>query len=105
MISLMQCRDLYDSLLGRDRDYSLGEGLLVAFMALTETHPDDYIKIISNYLKHDATLAINPHGIIKLLLKNYGANETFNFIDSNNFKRKHLWQTCYYVPFIRKRYL
>jgi len=92
-----QCRDLYDSLLGRDRDYSLGEGLLVAFMALTETHPDDYIKIISNYLKHDATLAINPHGIIKLLLKNYGANETFNFIDSNNFKRKHLWQTCYYV--------
>ncbi|MCP4493526.1 MAG: DNA replication protein [Gammaproteobacteria bacterium] len=97
-----QCRNLHGSLTGRERDYSLCEGLQLVFTVLAETHPVDFINIISSYLKHDDIFSLNPHSIMIFLLKSHGANEIFDFIDSKKFKWKNSWITCWYSQLSEK---
>lgn len=97
-----QCRSLYGSLTGRERDYSLADGLQLVFTVLAETHPDDFINILSSYLKHDDVFSLNPHSVIKFLLQNHGAQEVFDFLDSKSFKWKDFWKTCWYSQLSEK---
>jgi len=91
-----QCIDLYSSITGRERNYSLNEGLKIVFRVLAKTHPDDFLNIVSNYLEHDDIFSLNPHGMMKSLLENNDSQEIYDFIDSKTFKRKNSWKTCWY---------
>ena len=91
-----QSIDLYNSLTGRERDYSLSEGLQIVFRVLAETRPDNILNIVSNYLEHDDIFSLNPHGIMNFLLENNNSQEIYNFIDSKTFRWKDSWKTCWY---------
>ncbi len=91
-----QCIDLYKSLTGRERDYSLSEGLQKVFKVLAESHPDDFLNIVSKYLEHDDIFSLNPHGIMNCLLENNDSQEIYDFIDSKTFRWKDSWKTCWY---------
>lgn len=91
-----QCEDLHNALSGRERDYSLGEGLRMVFISLTESHPNDFFKIVSSYIKHDDIFSINPHGIIKYLHEQNNSAELYELITKNSFKCKDYWLTTYF---------
>lgn len=91
-----QCIDLYNSLTGRERNYSLSEGLQIVFRVLAEIHPDNFLNIVSNYLDHDDIFSLNPHGIMNFLLENNDSQEIYDFIDSKTFRWKNSWKTCWY---------
>lgn len=94
--TLNACKILYKSLSGRDRDYSLKNGIETSLSVLSETHPDDYDRIISIYLDFDDTFGIHPHVVVSAILEKISSEDAWKLLSTKEYKWKQYWLSFYF---------
>jgi len=93
---LDQAAILHDSLTGRDRNYSIGEGMRIVFNVVSEKHKDKFFALTSIYLEYDDIFELNTHIFIPELMNNNPSKDVFSLINSKEFKwRRHWLLACY----------
>lgn len=93
---LEQAAILHDALTGRDRSYSIGEGMRIVFNVIAEKHKDNFFAFTSIYLEYDDSFELNTYIFIPVLMNNNPSKDVFSLINSKEFKRKRHWLlACY----------
>ncbi|MCP8686413.1 hypothetical protein [Marinobacterium sedimentorum] len=93
---LDQAAILHDSLTGRDRSYSIGEGMRIVFNVVAEKHKDKFFAFTSIYLEYDDIFELNTYIFIPELMKNNPSKDVFSLINSKEFRWKRHWLlACY----------
>lgn len=93
---LDQAAILHDALTGRDRSYSIGEGMRIVFNVIKEKHKDHFLSFTSIYLEYDDTFELNTYIFIPELMKNNSSKDIFSLVNSKEFKwKKHWLLACY----------
>ncbi|CZJ19880.1 hypothetical protein ACX1FB_05860 [Legionella pneumophila] len=90
------CVILNRFLSGRERDYSLKEGIITSLQALADIHPEIFSGIISSYLDYDDIFELNPNLIILKLVKKLPVSDVWILINSKKYKNKKLWCSVYF---------
>lgn len=93
---LDQAAILHDALTGRDRSYSIGEGMRIVFNVIAEKHKDSFFAFTSIYLEYDDVFELNTYIFIPELMINNPSKDVFSLINSKEFKWKRHWLiACY----------
>ena len=90
------CIVLNQALSGRDRDYSLKNGIEMSFRALAEAEASDFPGYVSFYLEYDDIFEINPHSIINNLFDFLPSEDVWSIISTADYRRKQLWRSSYF---------
>ena len=93
---MKDCVTLNCFLVGRQRDYSLKEGLIISLLALSDIHPEIFKDIISLYLDYDDIFELNPNLIISKLFQQLPVSAIWTLINSKKYKNKKLWCSEYF---------
>lgn len=92
-----QCLVLHQALSGRERNYSLNNGLDMSLQVLAKVTPKTFSDVISSYVEYDDVFEINPHSIIINLFKLLPSKEVWQLINSKDYRRKKLWFSTYFA--------
>ena len=92
-----KCKVLYEVLSGRDRDYSLKNGLEISFCALAESAPEIYPELVLKYLEYNDLIEIDPHFVVSNLFKILSSNDVFSILTKKEHRWKKLWLSSYFV--------
>ena len=93
---MKQCVILHRSLSGRERDYSLKDGINKSINAFAETHERILADIISIYLDYDDIFELNPHTIISNLFKILTVDDVWKLINSKAYRWKKSWCSLFF---------
>ena len=96
IIFMKQCVILHRSLSGRERDYSLKDGINKSINAFAETHERILADIISIYLDYDDIFELNPHTIISNLFKILTVDDVWKLINSKAYRWKKSWCSLFF---------
>lgn len=95
---LDQAAVLRDALTGRDRNYSIGEGMRTAFNVIAEKYKDKFFAFTSIYLDYDDLFELNAYVFVSELMSNNLSEDVFSLVESKEFKWKRQWiLACYSV--------
>lgn len=94
---LEQCKELHNSLSGRDRDYLLKHGLEMSLIALADSTNVFYPELISIYLEYDDHFDINPNHIVISLFKKTSADDVLLLLLSKEYIWRNLWLSAFYA--------
>jgi DNA polymerase III delta prime subunit len=96
ILFMEQCVSLHNALSGRERDYSLKNGIEMGLKAIAETHPDKIIDIVSSYLDYDDIFEVQPDSLIFNLFKVLDSSEVWDLIHSKEYRWKKYWRSFYF---------
>jgi len=94
-----KCKELHKVLSGRDRDYSLKNGLEMCLHALPESSPEIYPELVLKYLEYDDYFEINPHFVVSHLFKILSGNDVLSLLTKKDYRWKKLWISAYFAQF------
>lgn len=94
---LEQCKELHNSLSGRDRDYSLKHGLEMSLIALADSSHELYPELISIYLEYDDYFQINPNVIVILLFNKISSDEVYLLLTKKVYRCKNWWLSAFFA--------
>ncbi|MCC5878305.1 MAG: DNA replication protein [Idiomarina sp.] len=92
-----RCNELNNALSGRDRDYSLKNGIEMSLRAMAESVPEIFPDIISIYMDYDDSFEVNPHSIVIDLFKTQSSEDVFLLLNSKEYRWKKLWLSTYFA--------
>ncbi|MGC6483773.1 MAG: hypothetical protein ACON4T_09475 [Synechococcus sp.] len=92
-----RCKELNSALSGRDRDYSLKNGIKMSLRAIAESAPELFPDIVSNYMDYDDSFEVNPHFIVTDLFKTQSTEDVFLLLNSKKYRWKKLWLSTYFA--------
>ncbi|MBB5187980.1 hypothetical protein HNQ57_002258 [Zhongshania antarctica] len=93
---LDQAAILHDTLTGRDRSYSIGEGMRIVFNVISQKHKINFFDFTSIYLEYDDIFELNTNIFIPELMNNNPSKDVFSLINAKEFKWKRCWLlACY----------
>ncbi|WP_172969903.1 MULTISPECIES: DNA replication protein [unclassified Salinivibrio] len=92
-----RCKELNSALSGRDRDYSLKNGIEMTLRAIAESEPELFPDIVSSYMDYDDFFEVNPHFIVTDLFKAQSSEDAFLLLNSKEYRWKKLWLSTYFA--------
>ncbi|MGF1779776.1 DNA replication protein [Vibrio nomapromontoriensis] len=90
------CKELNNALSGRDRDYSLKNGIEMSLHAMAESVPDLFPEIVLRYMDYDDYFEVNPHFLVTDLFKSQSSSDVFSLLNSKEYRWKKLWLSTYF---------
>lgn len=94
---IKKCIILNQALSGRDRDYSLKNGIEMSLRALAEAEPSAFSGYVSIYQEYDDIFEINPHSIIVNLFSLISSEEVWKIVNVKDYRWKKLWISTYFA--------
>lgn len=91
-----KCEELNSVLSGRDRDYSLKNGIEMSLRAIAESAPELFPNIVSSYMDYDDSFKVSPHDILIELFKTQSSEDVFLLLNSKEYRWKKLWLSTYF---------
>lgn len=92
-----RCNELNNALSGRDRDYSLKNGIEMSLHAMAESVPELFPDIVSRYMDYDDSFEVDPHFIVTNLFKTQSSEDVFLLLNSKEYRWKKLWLSTYFA--------
>ena len=92
-----RCKELNNALSGRDRDYSLKNGIKMSLHAMAESVPDLFPEIVLRYMDYDDYFEVSPHFLVTDLLKSQSSSDVFLLLNSKEYRWKKLWLSTYFA--------
>lgn len=86
-----------NALSGRDRDYSLKNGIEMSLHAMAESVPDLFPEIVLWYMDYDDYFEVNPHFLVTDLFKSQSSSDVFSLLNSKEYRWKKLWLSTYFA--------
>lgn len=91
-----RCKELNNALSGRDRDYSLKNGIEMSLRAIAVSAPEVFPDIVSRYMDYDDFFEVNPHLIVTDLFKLLSSKDVFLLLNNKQYRWKKLWLSSYF---------
>ncbi|EQC52589.1 hypothetical protein M901_0017, partial [Bacteriovorax sp. DB6_IX] len=92
-----RCKELNNALSGRDRDYSLKNGIEMSLHAMAESVPKLFPDIVLMYMDYDDYFEVNPHLIIIDLFNSRSKKDVFLMLNSKEYRKRKLWLSAYFA--------